>query len=46
MLSDSTIITDKLEKLLDAGEYKVLIYTGDVDIIVSNAVGPRCVGKK
>ena len=30
-------VTDKLGELLDAGKYKVLIYTGDVDIVVSNA---------
>ena len=30
-------VTDKLGELLDAGKYKVLIYTGDVEIVVSNA---------
>ncbi|GFR78333.1 carboxypeptidase [Elysia marginata] len=29
---------DKLSELLDAGEYKVLIYSGDVDVMVSVAM--------
>ena len=29
---------DKIGELLDAGDYKVLIYTGDFDILVSNAM--------
>ena len=38
LLADvASSVADKLAELLDAGKYKFLIYTGDLDMVISNA---------